>query len=126
LPDGSKVHRAAGNYIAGLPKREHDMFAWRVAIEALMLVAEHGGDIMSPRIGIIRPIRRSERSARATSWRGLVVPSSEGCVASLLSLPEWHDYVLGRASSSSLSQIRPKATKIARARDRGRDKQLTQ
>jgi hypothetical protein len=54
LPDGSKVHRAAGNYIAGLPKREHDMFAWRVAIEALMLVAEHGGDIMSPRIGIIR------------------------------------------------------------------------
>jgi hypothetical protein len=43
LPDGSKVHGAAGNYIAGLPKREHDTFAWRAAIEALMLAAEHGG-----------------------------------------------------------------------------------
>jgi hypothetical protein len=46
LPDGSELRtlRDAGNYIAGLPKREHGTFAWRAAIEALMLVAEHGGD----------------------------------------------------------------------------------
>jgi hypothetical protein len=53
LPDGSELRilRDAGNFIAGLAKREHDTFAWRAAIEALMLVAEHGGDTMLPRIG---------------------------------------------------------------------------
>jgi hypothetical protein len=48
--------RDAGNYIAKLSKREHDTFAWRAAIEALMLVAEHGGDTMLPRIGIMRAL----------------------------------------------------------------------
>jgi hypothetical protein len=31
--------RDAGNFIAKLPKREHDAPAWRAAIEALILVA---------------------------------------------------------------------------------------
>jgi hypothetical protein len=46
LPGGSELHtlRDAGNYISRLPNREHDTFAWRAAIETLMLVAEHGGD----------------------------------------------------------------------------------
>jgi hypothetical protein len=39
-----------------LPKRQHETFAWRAAIEALMLVAEHGGDTMLPRIGIMRAL----------------------------------------------------------------------
>jgi hypothetical protein len=48
LPAGSELRtlRDAGNYIAKLPKREHDTFAWHAAIEALMLIAEHGGDTM--------------------------------------------------------------------------------
>ena len=55
LPDAGELRtlRDAGNFIAGLPKREHDTFAWRAAIQALMLVAEHGGDTMLPRIGIM-------------------------------------------------------------------------
>jgi hypothetical protein len=39
-----------------LPKREHDAPDWRAAIEALMLVAEHGGDTMLWRIGIMRAL----------------------------------------------------------------------
>jgi hypothetical protein len=76
LPDGGELHtlRDAGNYIAGLPKREHDAFAWRAAIEALMLVVEHGGDTMLPRIGIMRAlypreVARTPRKKRATKYR---------------------------------------------------------
>jgi hypothetical protein len=56
LPDGGELRtlRGAGNYIAGLPKRQHETFAWRVATEALLLVAEHGGD--TPRIGMMRAL----------------------------------------------------------------------
>ena len=62
LPDGSELRtlRDAGNYIAKLPKGEHDTFAWRAAIEALMLVAEHGGDTMLPRVGIMRALYPGE------------------------------------------------------------------
>lgn len=44
LPGGA-LHtlRDAGKYIAKLPKREHDTFAWRAATGALLLIAEHGG-----------------------------------------------------------------------------------
>ena len=58
LPGGGELRtlRDAGNYIAKLSKREHDTFAWRAAIEALMLVTEHGGDTMLPRIGIMRAL----------------------------------------------------------------------
>jgi hypothetical protein len=48
--------RGAGNYIAGLPKRQHETFAWRAAVEALMLVVERGGDAMLPRVGIMRAL----------------------------------------------------------------------
>ena len=55
LPDGGELRtlRDAGNYIASLPKAEHDAPEWITAIEALMLVVEHGGDVMLPRIGIM-------------------------------------------------------------------------
>jgi hypothetical protein len=48
--------RDAGNYIAKLPKREHDAPAWLAAIQALMLVVEHGADTMLPRISIMRAL----------------------------------------------------------------------
>lgn len=35
--------RDAGEYIAGLPKAEHDAPEWQAAVEALILVAESGG-----------------------------------------------------------------------------------
>jgi hypothetical protein len=43
----------AGNYIAKLPKREHYAPVWLAAIQALILVAEHGGDTMRPRITVV-------------------------------------------------------------------------
>ena len=58
LPGGGKLVtlRDAATFITKLPKREHDAPEWRAAIEALMLVAEHGGDTMLPRIGIMRAL----------------------------------------------------------------------
>jgi hypothetical protein len=55
LPDGDELRssRDAGNYIAKLPKREHYTFAWRAAIETLMLVAQHGD---AARIGVMRAL----------------------------------------------------------------------
>jgi hypothetical protein len=58
-PDGGKLRtlRDAGNYIAKLPKREHDVPAWLAAIEALILSAEHGeagADQMLARIGMLK------------------------------------------------------------------------
>jgi hypothetical protein len=45
FPAGDELRtlRDGGNYIANLPKHEHDSFAWRAAIKALKLVAKHGG-----------------------------------------------------------------------------------
>jgi hypothetical protein len=45
---------------AGLSKREQDAPAWLAAIQALMLVAEHGGDTMLLRIGIMRALYPGE------------------------------------------------------------------
>ena len=61
-PNGGDLRtlRDAGNFIAGLSKRQHETFAWRAAIQALMLVAEHGGDTMLPRIGIMRALYPGE------------------------------------------------------------------
>jgi hypothetical protein len=49
--------RDAGNYISKLPERKHDAPAWLAAIQALMLVVEHGGDTMLPRIAMVRDVR---------------------------------------------------------------------
>jgi hypothetical protein len=46
----------AANYITKLPKRQHDAPAWQAAIEALILVAEHGGPTMFARIGMMRAL----------------------------------------------------------------------
>jgi hypothetical protein len=62
LPDGGELRtlRDSGNFIAGLPKREHDAPRWRAAIQALMLVAEYGGPTMLARIGMMRARYPSE------------------------------------------------------------------
>jgi hypothetical protein len=66
VPHGGELRtlRDAGHFIAKLPKREHGRFAWRAAIEALMLVAEHGGDAMLPRIGIMRALYPGDAAPR--------------------------------------------------------------
>ncbi|KGT75640.1 hypothetical protein MA20_30930 [Bradyrhizobium japonicum] len=47
----------AGEYIAALPKKEHDAPEWQAAMEALILVAE-GGGLMFARIGVLRTLNR--------------------------------------------------------------------
>ena len=71
LPGGGGLRtlRDAGNYIAKLPKREHDAPSWRAAIQALMLVAEHGGDTMLPRIGMMRALNRHSAKAKRAPRR---------------------------------------------------------
>lgn len=50
--------RAAGEYIAALPKKEHATPEWQAAMEALILVAERGGPTLFARIGIMRALNR--------------------------------------------------------------------
>jgi hypothetical protein len=64
LSDGGELRtlRDAGNYIAKLPKREQDAPARLAAIQALMLVVEHGGDTMLPTRRIQIPTVTNARS----------------------------------------------------------------
>jgi hypothetical protein len=48
----------AGNYITKLPKAEHATAEWQAAMQALLLVAEHGGPTMLARIGVMRALNR--------------------------------------------------------------------
>ncbi len=50
LPDGRKLItlRDAATYITKLPKAEHAMPEWQAAMEAMILIAEHGGPMMLP------------------------------------------------------------------------------
>jgi hypothetical protein len=49
--------RDAGEYIAALPKKEHEAPEWRAAMETLLLVVERGGPTMMARIGIMRALK---------------------------------------------------------------------
>jgi hypothetical protein len=58
LPRGRKLvtlHDAV-LYITKLPKAVHDADGWQAAMEALILVAEHGGPTMFARIGVMRAL----------------------------------------------------------------------
>jgi hypothetical protein len=75
LPDGCKLTtlKQAAEYIIALPKNEHDAPEWQAAMEALILVAEHGGPTMFARIGFMRALNRHvERvfnpSRKDTHW----------------------------------------------------------
>src|ERR1700756_3325235 len=59
LPGGQlRTLRDAADYITKLPKAKHNAPAWQAAIEALILVAEHGGPTMFARIGVMRALSR--------------------------------------------------------------------
>ena len=58
LADGRTLRslRDAGEFIQSLPKAMHERPEWREAVEALLLVVEHGGDTMLPWTGIMRAL----------------------------------------------------------------------
>ena len=60
LPGGRKLVtlRDAGNFITKLPKTEHDAAEWQAAMEALILVATHGGPTIFARIGVMQALNR--------------------------------------------------------------------
>ena len=60
LPGGRKLAtlRDAALCITKLPKAEHDANEWQTAMQALLLVAEHGGPTMLARIGVVRTLNR--------------------------------------------------------------------
>jgi hypothetical protein len=65
--------RDAALYITKLPKAEHDAEEWQAAMEALLLVVEHGGPTMFARIGIMRALKRNvvrefDSSRKDTHW----------------------------------------------------------
>jgi hypothetical protein len=53
-------------YIASLPKAEQHAPEWATAIAALLLVVEHSGDTMLPRIAIMRALNRGKPSPEPT------------------------------------------------------------
>jgi hypothetical protein len=60
LPDGRELVtlRDAATHITALSKREAALPDWQAAIEALMLVVEHGGPTMFARVGVMRALNR--------------------------------------------------------------------
>jgi hypothetical protein len=50
----------AGDYITKLPKAVHSAPEWQTAMEALILVAERGGDTMLARIGIMKALNHGK------------------------------------------------------------------
>jgi len=60
LPNGRKLVTLldAGNYIAGLPRKEHESDAWQAAIEALLLAAQDRGPLLHARVGMLRALNR--------------------------------------------------------------------
>ena len=70
LPDGRNLTtlRDAGEYVASLPKAEHEAPEWQAAMQVLMLVAEQGGPTIIAPIGVMRAINRCvERSFEPTA-----------------------------------------------------------
>jgi hypothetical protein len=49
----------AAKFIEKLPKAEQQLDEWQTAVEALILVAEHGGPTMFARIGVMRALNRT-------------------------------------------------------------------
>jgi hypothetical protein len=65
LPKGKPLAtlRDAALYITKLPKAQHETPEWQAAMQALILVAEHGGPTMFALIGVMRALRRHKRKA---------------------------------------------------------------
>jgi hypothetical protein len=63
----------AGKYITKLPEAEHEAKEWQAAMEALILVATHGGPTMLARIGVMKALDRHvervfDTTRKATHW----------------------------------------------------------
>ena len=58
LPDAGEITtlREAGEYVARLPKREHEQPHWQIAIDHLMSAAERGGIVMLADIAMRRAL----------------------------------------------------------------------
>lgn len=58
LPDGRTLItlREAGHYIAALPAAQQNLPHWQTAAELLLLVGDHGGDPMLPRIAMMQAL----------------------------------------------------------------------
>jgi hypothetical protein len=72
LTNGRKLFtlRDAATYITSLPKADQQAAPWQIATEMLLLVAEHGGDTMMPRIAMMkRCIAMSRRRHRSHGAR---------------------------------------------------------
>jgi hypothetical protein len=92
------------------------------AIEALMLVAEHGGDTMLPRIGIMRalypgetaptPRRKRKRSRRSATGSFDEVHSEDGASMMVTALPRHRTTMCVYFESSH--RCRTRSTYIAR------------
>jgi len=69
LPHGRQLVtlQDAGQYITKLAKAEHDAPEWQAAMQALLLVAEHGGPTMLARIGVMRALDPHHRPALANA-----------------------------------------------------------
>jgi hypothetical protein len=61
--------RDAATYIASLPKAEQRAPQWLTAAEMLLLVAEHGGDTMMPRIAVMKALHRHEPRSESAPRR---------------------------------------------------------
>jgi hypothetical protein len=59
LPSGRQfVTLKDGTYITKRLKAEHEAAEWQAAMEALILVATHGGPTMLARIGVMKALNR--------------------------------------------------------------------
>lgn len=69
LPDGRIITtlREAGNYIAGLPKKQQRLPHWEVATEALLMAAEGRGPVMHAHIGLMRALNATAAVRRRTA-----------------------------------------------------------
>lgn len=61
--------RDAATYITSLPKVDQDAAPWQLAASMLLLVAEHGGDTMMPRIAVMKALHRNEPRPDSTPRR---------------------------------------------------------
>jgi hypothetical protein len=52
------ICQSAAQYITKLPKAEHEAPEWQAAMQALILVATHGGPTMFARIGVMLALNR--------------------------------------------------------------------
>ena len=67
LPDGGELTtlRQVGEYVAALPRREHDKPHWQTAMQYLIDAAERGGIVMLADIAMRRALYHGRDHGRA-------------------------------------------------------------